>query len=375
MRFVPPGTGWPEDPATAATPVAGDPAQVRALASSAESLQELAARESVCRACPRLVSWREDVAVTRRRQFAGERYWGRPVPGWGDPDPWLLIVGLAPAAHGGNRTGRIFTGDRSGDFLFASLHRCGLATQADSIHVGDGLHLTGARMSASVRCAPPANKPTPAERDACAPWLVRELRLMSLSVIVCLGGFAWQALWPSLEAAGYQVPRRRPAFTHGASAVLEPGGVLLLGCYHPSQQNTFTGRVTPAMMDDIFHRSIEYASERDKRANATLRDGCEWGLARKRQVGHAHHKRQETLEVPMALTHSPDMHKSLLARIPFVTGRDLAEWFRHLESGPAFLRCEERAAWLADEHNISHGYANAIVHEYEVRRRLRLFGC
>ena len=260
--FVPPGTGWPGDPATAATPVAADAAQVRELAASAGSLAELAARESVCRACPRLVAWREQVAVTRRRSFASERYWGRPIPGWGDDHPRVLILGLAPAAHGGNRTGRVFTGDRSGDVLFASLWRCGLASQPTSVTAGDGQRLLGARMVAAVRCAPPANKPENSERDNCAPWLAAELKLAlaDLRVIVCLGGYAWLALWPQLAALGFAVPRPRPAFGHGAEVSLpRPDGgtapLLVLGCYHPSQQNTFTGRVTDAMLDDIFARA------------------------------------------------------------------------------------------------------------------------
>jgi uracil-DNA glycosylase family 4 len=257
---VPPGTGWPGDPADADTPVASSGPDVRRLAAGAASAAELAARQSVCRACPRLVQWREEVAVTRRRSFSAQRYWGRPVPGWGDDAPAIMILGLAPAAHGGNRTGRIFTGDRSGDFLFGSLYRCGLAARPDSVAPGDGQRLIGTRLVAAVRCAPPENKPTPAERDTCAPWLAAELRLAAatLRVIVCLGGFAWQALWPVLAGQGYELPRPRPAFTHGAQAqVRGPDGtpVLLLGCYHPSQQNTFTGRVTPVMADAIFLRA------------------------------------------------------------------------------------------------------------------------
>jgi uracil-DNA glycosylase family 4 len=215
----------------------------------------------VCRACPRLVAWREEVALTRRRAFRDEPYWGRPIPGWGSERPRLLIVGLAPAAHGGNRTGRIFTGDRSGDFLFASLNRTGFAVQPTSVAAGDGQRLVDARMVAAVRCAPPDNKPSPAERDACAPWLVAELDLVAadLRAIVCLGGFAWQAMWPVLGRCGFAVPRPRPAFGHGAEVRLTSAraldGVLLIGCYHPSQQNTFTGRVTPAMLDAIFTRA------------------------------------------------------------------------------------------------------------------------
>ena len=263
LPSVLPGTGWPEDPATAGTPVACSPADVHALATSAESVAELAARESVCRACPRLVQWREEVALTRRKSFQAEAYWGRPVPGWGDDQPSILILGLAPAAHGGNRTGRIFTGDRSGDFLFASLWRCGLAAQPTSVSAGDGQRLISVRMSAAVRCAPPANKPDISERDACAPWLAAELRLLSsnLRVIVCLGHFAWQAIWPQMQVLGYQVPRPRPVFGHGAEAVLTAPratsghAVTVLGCYHPSQQNTFTGKVTEGMLDAIFRRA------------------------------------------------------------------------------------------------------------------------
>jgi uracil-DNA glycosylase family 4 len=260
---VAPGTGWPGDPATAATPVADSAEQVRELASGAASLPELTARQSVCRACPRLVAWREEVAAMRRKSFAAEQYWGRPIAGWGDPAPSVLIVGLAPAAHGGNRTGRVFTGDRSGDFLFASLYRCGLATQPTSVRAGDGQRLIGARMVAAVRCAPPENKPTPGERDTCAPWLEAELRMVagSLRSVVVLGGFAWQALWPVLAGASFTLPRRRPAFGHGAEVELTgPGGtpVLLIGCYHPSQQNTFTGRVTGEMTDAVFARARDY---------------------------------------------------------------------------------------------------------------------
>ncbi|MFS2294733.1 MAG: uracil-DNA glycosylase [Actinomadura sp.] len=268
VPFVPPGSGWPEDPATPDTPVAHGAGDVVELAAKAPNLAELCARQSVCRACDRLVRWREKVAVERRRAFADEEYWGRPVPGWGDPEPRILIVGLAPAAHGGNRTGRIFTGDRSGDWLFASLHRVGLAALPHSVHAGDGQRLIGARIVATVRCAPPGNKPTPLERTACLPWLTREIELVAPSVrcIVCLGGFAWQGVWPALQHAGYGVPRPRPKFGHGAEVRLEPppsvarrDPVLLLGCYHPSQQNTFTGRVTEGMLDAVFTRARDHA--------------------------------------------------------------------------------------------------------------------
>ena len=258
---VPPGAGWPDDPASRRTPVATDVAAVRHLAASASEVAELDARISVCRACPRLVTWRESVARTKRRAFADEPYWGRPIPGWGDPKARLLIVGLAPAAHGGNRTGRIFTGDRSGDWLFASLHRVGAAAQSTSVHAGDGQRLVGTRMLAAVRCAPPDNKPTPAERDACAPWLDRELALVepTLRSIVALGGFAWVVTLRALANAGWAVPRPRPAFGHGVEVtVRRPDGVAatLRGCYHPSQQNTFTRRLTEQMLDDVLGRAV-----------------------------------------------------------------------------------------------------------------------
>jgi uracil-DNA glycosylase len=246
--------------------VARNAADVRALAASAGSLAEAAARESVCRACDRLVQWREHVALTRRRSFQHETYWGRPVPGWGDDKASILILGLAPAAHGGNRTGRVFTGDRSGDVLFASLWRCGLAAQPQSVTADDGQRLVTVRMAAAVRCAPPANKPEPAERDACAPWLTAELGLLreSLRVVVCLGHFAWQALWPQLSVSGYEPPRRRPAFGHGAEVLVsgqaDGARLAVLGCYHPSQQNTFTGRLTDVMLDAVFSRARELSS-------------------------------------------------------------------------------------------------------------------
>jgi uracil-DNA glycosylase family 4 len=263
---VPPGTGWPEDPARPDTPVAHDARQVTELAANAGTLAELTARQSVCRACPRLVAWREQLAVQRRKSFRTERYWGRPIPGWGSDRPRVLIVGLAPAAHGGNRTGRIFTGDRSGDFLYAALYRCGLAAQPESVTAGDGQRLIGARMVAAVRCAPPDNKPAPVERLSCEPWLATELAMVAggLRAIVCLGGFGWQALWPALREAGFVVPRPRPAFGHGAEVPLAWADgakppVLLIGCYHPSQQNTFTGRVTPPMLDAVLTRATTYA--------------------------------------------------------------------------------------------------------------------
>lgn len=216
----------------------------------------LAAEIVECRACPRLVAWREEVARVKRRSFADQEYWARPVPGFGDPDPWLMIVGLAPAAHGANRTGRVFTGDRSGDFLFAALHRAGLASQPTSTHPGDGLELRGCRVTASVRCAPPANVPTPDERARCLPYLQRELALCpGVRVVMALGAVGWAA---SLRALGPARPW--PRFGHAAEADL--GALTLLGCYHPSQQNTFTGRLTPAMMDDVLGRARELGAPR-----------------------------------------------------------------------------------------------------------------
>ena len=260
---VPPGTGWPEDPGDGGTPVATTPAAVRRLAAGAD-LDGLDAAVSVCRACPRLVRWREDVAVTKRAAFADEPYWGRPIAGWGDPEPGVLIVGLAPAAHGGNRTGRIFTGDRSGDWLFASLHRVGLATLATSVHAGDGQRLVGARMVATVRCAPPDNRPTIEERDTCAPWLLREVELVSgsLRAVVCLGSYGWDAALRTLRALGWGVPRPKPRFGHAAEVVVvSPEGreVAVLGSYHPSQQNTFTGKLTEEMLDAVLGRAAALA--------------------------------------------------------------------------------------------------------------------
>jgi uracil-DNA glycosylase len=208
-----------------------------------------------CRRCPRLVGWREEVARERRAAFRHERYWGRPVPGFGDPAARVLVLGLAPAAHGANRTGRVFTGDRSGDWLFARLHHAGLANQPTAVARGDGLALHGAWIAAAVRCAPPANKPTPDERDACLPWTVAELALLrELRVVVCLGAFAWDAALRLRTAAGAPPARPRPRFGH--DVVFDDGAWLaLLGCYHPSQQNTFTGVLTEAMGDAVLARA------------------------------------------------------------------------------------------------------------------------
>jgi uracil-DNA glycosylase len=223
--------------------------------SAGAALAALEAEVVECRACPRLVAWREQVARERRASFAHEEYWGRPVPGFGDPSARVLVFGLAPAAHGGNRTGRVFTGDRLGDWLFGAMHRAGLANQPTSTHLGDGLQLIDAWIAAAVRCAPPANRPTPQERDTCLPWTVRELDLLpTLRVIVCLGGFAWDAALRLRAAAGLANPRPRPRFGH--DVLFDPGDRLpLLGCFHPSQQNTFTGKLTEGMMEAVFARA------------------------------------------------------------------------------------------------------------------------
>jgi uracil-DNA glycosylase family 4 len=202
-----------------------------------------------CRICPRLVAWREEVAKEKRASFRDEAYWGRPVPGFGDPGADVVVFGLAPAAHGANRTGRYFTGDRSGDFLFAALHRADFASSPVSRSKGDGMRLSGLWISAAVRCAPPQNKPTPAERDACLPYAARELELLGAKILVCLGAFAWDA---ALRLLGV---RPKPRFAHGAEH--EAGPIVLLGCYHPSQQNTFTGVLTPEMLDAVLSRARE----------------------------------------------------------------------------------------------------------------------
>jgi uracil-DNA glycosylase family 4 len=220
------------------------------------SLTELHREVIACRRCPRLVAWREEVALIKRASYASEEYWGRPLPGFGDPAARVLVLGLAPAAHGGNRTGRIFTGDRSGDWLFAALWRAGLANQPRSVARDDGLSLRACYVTAAVRCAPPANRPLPAERDNCLPYLERELSLLeAVRVIVCLGSFAWDAALRALAALDAPIPRPRPRFGHGAC--VEIARWTLLGCYHPSQQNTFTGRLTEAMMDGVLQRAKE----------------------------------------------------------------------------------------------------------------------
>jgi uracil-DNA glycosylase family 4 len=224
---------------------------------SSPSLEEVSAEVIVCRKCPRLVEWRERVATEKTARFADQEYWGRPVPGFGDPAARILVVGLAPAAHGGNRTGRIFTGDRSGDFLFRSMYRTGLANQPTSVSRDDGLRLLGSYVAAVNRCAPPGNRPTPLERDACLPFLEREIAaLRRLRVVVALGAFAWDGALRAMSGLGYRV-RPRPAFGHAAEASVGP--YALLGCFHPSQQNTFTGKLTEPMHDAVFERAVELA--------------------------------------------------------------------------------------------------------------------
>jgi uracil-DNA glycosylase len=226
-------------------------------------IEELGEAVSVCRRCPRLVQWREQVARERRAAFANEEYWGRPLPGFGDPRARVLLLGLAPAAHGANRTGRMFTGDRSGDFLFAALARTGFANQPTSVDRSDGLSLRDARITAAVRCAPPANRPTPGERDNCLPWTVREMQLLGdVRVLLCLGGFAWDAalrLLATLGGPDAKPIRPKPRFGHGVE--WQGAGVpyTLLGCYHPSQQNTFTGKLTEPMIDSVLLRARELA--------------------------------------------------------------------------------------------------------------------
>ncbi len=225
-----------------------------------DALEALELEVVECRRCPRLVEWRELVAREKRAAFAGETYWGRPIPGFGDPAARVMILGLAPAAHGANRTGRVFTGDRSGDFLFAALHRTGFANQPTSVRADDGLKLRDAWITAAVRCAPPANKPTPAERDACLPYAVRELELLGgVKVVVCLGAFAWAAALRLLAQRGAAIPKPMPRFGHRAEFDPGDGRPVLLGSFHPSQQNTFTGKLTPAMLDDVLLRAAELA--------------------------------------------------------------------------------------------------------------------
>jgi len=218
-----------------------------------KALDDVAAEVVACRACPRLVAWREHVGAEKRAAFRDETYWARPVPGFGDVAARIVVLGLAPAAHGANRTGRVFTGDRSGDWLFRAMHRAGLANQPTSVGAGDGLRLEGAWVTASVKCAPPENRPTPAERDACAPFLRRELGVLRPVVVVCLGAFGYGA------ACRHFAVRQRPRFGHGVEVAVD-GGPVLLCSFHPSQQNTFTGRLTEPMLDAVFARAVALAS-------------------------------------------------------------------------------------------------------------------
>jgi uracil-DNA glycosylase family 4 len=225
-----------------------------------DRLAALARRIVRCRRCPRLVRHREAVAAAPPRRYRGQSYWARPLPGFGDPGARVLLVGLAPAAHGGNRTGRMFTGDRSGDWLFRALHEVGFANQATSTAPGDGLRLSGAYITATARCAPPANKPTPAEMDRCRPFLLEEMRLLArVRVVIALGKIGWDAYLRTRRAAGLPVPRPLPRFGHGAEAPMPDGGPTLLGCFHPSQQNTFTGKLTRVMLRAVFLRAHRLA--------------------------------------------------------------------------------------------------------------------
>jgi uracil-DNA glycosylase family 4 len=222
---------------------------------SSDRLTALTAELVACRACPRLTEWREEVAVTKRASFRDDDYWGKPVPGFGDPEAHVAVIGLAPAAHGANRTGRMFTGDRSGDWLYRTLFRARFANQPESTGRDDGLRLTDAWVTAPVRCAPPANKPTPQERDTCSRWFKEELDLLhNVSVFVSLGGFGYRSVWTYLSESGMSLPRPRPRFAHGLEVPLQDGRVILAS-YHPSQQNTFTGRLTESMLDDVFERA------------------------------------------------------------------------------------------------------------------------
>jgi uracil-DNA glycosylase family 4 len=240
---------------------ARNPAEAGRQAAASRTVAEFDAHLIECRACPRLVEWREQVAREKRASYRDQDYWGAPVPSFGSADPDILIVGLAPGAHGANRTGRMFTGDRSGDWLFGSLHRVGLAASATSTSRGDSQHLARVRINAAVHCAPPDNKPTPTEGATCAAWLDQELSLLAPAAIIPLGGIAWRATLASLTRIGWPVPRPRPAFAHAATVLLAgpAGQTLIIGSYHPSQQNTFTGRLTEPMLDAVFLGAREHA--------------------------------------------------------------------------------------------------------------------
>ncbi|GMQ97713.1 MAG: uracil-DNA glycosylase family protein [Acidimicrobiia bacterium] len=239
---------------------------------SSASLDDLSKLIVACRECPRLVAWREEVATVKRAAYANEEYWGRPVPGFGDPDASIAVVGLAPAAHGANRTGRMFTGDRSGDWLYRAMYRAGLASQPTSTSIDDGLELRGAWVTAPVRCAPPQNKPNPDESANCAPWLDAEMRLLSgVSVFVVLGQIGYHALWAHLGRTGEDLPRPRPKFGHGQRVSL--GNRTILMSYHVSQQNTFTGRLTERMLDDVFASAVQTARAANEGAEERPREG------------------------------------------------------------------------------------------------------
>jgi len=259
---VKPATGWPGDLATPQTKVAKNVSQLKTVIKGCNSIAELSAAISVCSACADLVKWRTDVAIAKRKSFENQPYWGRPAAGFGDTNPELLVVGLAPAANGANRTGRIFTGDRSGDWLYRAMHKAGFATQAISEHAGDGLELINARVLAAVRCAPPQNKPTVVERDICSNWFAAELKhlLPNLKVIIALGSFAWdqtQAILLQLGSAG-----KKTKFGHGVATEHQSAtsSILLIGSYHVSQQNTFTGRLTEPMIDEVFTKATNRIS-------------------------------------------------------------------------------------------------------------------
>lgn len=228
--------------------------------SDPDELALLTAEIVACRRCPRLVDWRETVAADKRAAFADQEYWGRPVPGFGDPQAKVVVVGLAPAAHGANRTGRMFTGDRSGDWLYRAMWRAGFASQPESSGWDDGLTLSGAWVTAPVRCAPPQNKPTVAERDACALWFDRELDIIEPAIFVALGDFSYRSIWRYLGSGGHDLPRPRPRFAHGLEVVV-PSRPVILASFHPSQQNTFTGRLTEEMLDDVFARANVLSTE------------------------------------------------------------------------------------------------------------------
>lgn len=232
--------------------------QVELQAANAIELSLLDQAICDCRACPRLVKWRESVGAEKRKAYQDHEYWARPVPGFGPDDAAIAVVGLAPGAHGANRTGRVFTGDRSGDWLYRSMHRAGLATIPTSTSIDDGQKLINSRIFSAVRCAPPDNKPTTQERDTCAPWLLKEIELLNARVYVALGSFAWNGLLAALKEVGVQIPTPRPKFGHGARYQL--GSITLIGSYHPSQQNTFTGKLTEEMLDEVFFQAVAAAN-------------------------------------------------------------------------------------------------------------------